>query len=45
MRTRFRLQPGTYTVTYRSRNATPHRTFAGPKDITIESGRSTTLNF
>jgi Ca-activated chloride channel family protein len=40
----FRLQPGTYRVTYRSRNA--RRTeLSQHKDITIESGRSATVTF
>ncbi len=44
IRSQFRLQPGTYQVTYRSRNA--RRTeLTLIKDITIESGRSATINF
>ncbi|MBK8226621.1 MAG: hypothetical protein IPK70_05545 [Flavobacteriales bacterium] len=43
-RNQFRLQPGIYTVTYRSGFA--RRTeLTLNKDITIESGRSATINF
>jgi hypothetical protein len=44
MRNQFRLQPGTYTVTYRSRNAT-RTELSLDREVTIESGRSTTVNF
>jgi Ca-activated chloride channel family protein len=44
IRSQFRLQPGTYQVIYRSRNA--RRTeLTLIKDIIIESGRSATINF
>ena len=44
IRGQFRLQPGTYQVTYRSRNA--RRTeLTITRDVTIESGRSATINF
>lgn len=44
IRSQFHLLPGTYQVTYRSRSA--RRTeFTITKDITIESGRSATVNF
>lgn len=43
-RMQFRLLPGQYQVTYRSRSA--RRTeLSISKDVTIESGRSATLNF
>jgi Ca-activated chloride channel family protein len=43
-RSQFRLLPGNYQVIYRSRSA--RRTeLTITKDITIESGRSATLNF
>ena len=44
VRSQFRLLPGTYEVIYRSRSA--RRTELSLKeDVTIESGRSATLNF
>ncbi|MBL7980723.1 MAG: VWA domain-containing protein [Flavobacteriales bacterium] len=44
IRGQYRLQPGNYQVIYRSRNA--RRTeLTLIKDITIESGRSATINF
>ncbi|MEO8588676.1 MAG: vWA domain-containing protein [Flavobacteriales bacterium] len=44
LRSQFRLLPGQYQVTYRSRSA--RRTeFTLTKDVTIESGRSATVNF
>ena len=43
IRAQFRLLPGTYQVIYRSRNA--RRTeLSIKKDVTIESGRSVTLD-
>lgn len=44
LRNQFRLLPGTYEVIYRSRSA--RRTeLTLKKDVTIESGRSVTINF
>lgn len=44
IREQFRLLPGTYTITYRSGSA--RRTeLTLDKDVTIESGRSVTINF
>jgi len=44
LRSQFRLLPGQYQVTYRSKNAY-RAEFTITKDITIESGRSATINF
>ncbi len=44
LRTQFRLLPGSYQVIYRSSSA--RRTeLSITKDVTIESGRSATINF
>lgn len=43
-RGQFRLLPGTYQVIYRSRSARS-TSFSLTKDVTIESGRSITINF
>lgn len=44
MNNQFRLQPGNYKVSYRSRNA--HRTeLSLEREVTIDSGRSITVNF
>ena len=44
MNNQFRLQPGNYTVTYRSRNAT-RTELSLEREVTIDSGRSITVNF
>jgi hypothetical protein len=44
MNNQFRLQPGSYKVSYRSRNA--HRTeLSLEREVIIDSGRSITVNF
>jgi Ca-activated chloride channel homolog len=44
VRGQFRLQPGNYQVIYRSRNARETE-YSITKDLTVESGRSISINF